>query len=183
MTSNYDAALSSGICIVVATIVSSQLIGQSTFDRLLRARSVDIQDGRDILYLKNIAVKNIINKDFLKLSENIRVSEAIEMFKKLKCSEAYYTNEEGILINKILLTDLLDLKDSGLIKDVKLQNSLIINSDENLITVMEKCKGFVGESIPVIDKHQRLLGIFSENDLFIYYSKAQEIRKTEETKA
>ena len=87
------------------------------------------------------------------------------------------------MINKILLTDLLDLKDSGLIKDVKLQKSLIINSDENLITVMEKCKGFVGESIPVIDKHQKLLGIFSENDLFIYYSKAQEIRKTEETKA
>ena len=183
LTSNYEAALSSGICIVVATIISSQLIGQSTFDRLLRARSIDIQDGRDILYLKNIAVKNIINKDFLKLSENIRVSDAIEMFKKLKCSEAYYTNEEGILINKILLTDLLDLKDSGLIKDVTLQKSLIINSDENLITVMEKCKGFVGESIPVIDKHQKLLGIFSENDLFIYYSKAQEIRKTEETKA
>ena len=183
LTSNYEAALSSGICIVVATIISSQLVGQSTFDRLLRARSIDIQDGRDILYLKNIAVNNIINKNFLKLSENMRVSDAIEMFKKLKCSEAYYTNEEGILINKILLTDLLDLKDSGLIKDVTLQKFLIINSDENLITVMEKCKGFVGESIPVIDKHQKLIGIFSENDLFIYYSKAQEIRKTEETKA
>ena len=183
LTSNYEAALSSGICIVVATIISSQLIGQSTFDRLLRARSIDIQDGRDILYLKNIAVNNIINKNFLKLSENMRVNDAIEMFKKLKCSEAYYTNEEGILINKILLTDLLDLKDSGLIKDVTLQKFLIIKSDENLITVMEKCKGFVGESIPVVDKHQKLLGIFSENDLFIYYSKAQEIRKTEETKA
>ena len=125
----------------------------------------------------------IINKDFLKLSGNIRVSDAIEMFKKLKCSEAYYTNEEGILINKILLTDLLDLKDSRLIKDVTLQKYLIINSDENLITVMDKCKDFVGESIPVIDKYQILLGIFSENDLFIYYSRAQEIRKTEETKS
>jgi CBS-domain-containing membrane protein len=48
---------------------------------------------------------------------------------------------------------------------------------------MEKCKDFVGESIPVIDENRRLLGIFSENDLFIYYSKAQEMRKTEETKA
>ena len=105
------------------------------------------------------------------------------MFKKCKCSEAYYTNAEGRLINKILLTDLLDLKESKLIKDVTLQKYLIINSDENLITVMEKCKDFVGESIPVTDKHQKLLGIFSENDLFIYYSKAQEIRKTEETRA
>lgn len=183
LTSNYEAALSSGICIVVATIVSSQLIGQSTFDRLLRARSIDIQDGRDILYLKNIMVKNIINKDFLKLYGNTSVRDAIEMFKKSKCSEAYYTNEKGILINKILLTDLLDLKVSRLIKSVVLKKSLIINSDENLIDVMEKCKDFVGESIPVTDKSQKLLGIFSENDLFIYYSRAQEIRKTEETKS
>lgn len=183
LTSNYEAALSSGICIVVATIVSSQLIGQSTFDRLLRARSIDIQDGRDILYLKNVMVKNIINKDFLKLCGNTSVRDAIEMFKKSKCSEAYYTNEKGILINKILLTDLLDLKVSRLIKSVVLKKSLIINSDENLIDVIEKCKDFVGESIPVTDKSQKLLGIFSENDLFIYYSRAQEIRKTEETKS
>ena len=183
LTSNYEAALSSGICIVVATIVSSQLIGQSTFDRLLRARSIDIQDGRDILYLKNIMVKNIINKDFLKLYGNTSVRDAIEMFKRCKCSEAYYTDEKGILINKILLTDLLDLKVSRLIKSVVLKKSLIINSDENLIDVMEKCKDFVGESIPVTDKSQKLLGIFSENDLFIYYSRAQEIRKTEETKS
>ena len=183
LTSNYEAALSSGICIVVATIVSSQLIGQSTFDRLLRARSIDIQDGRDILYLKNVMVKNIINKDFLKLYGNTSVRDAIEMFKKSKCSEAYYTNEKGILINKILLTDLLDLKVSRLIKSVVLKKSLIINSDENLIDVMEKCKDFVGESIPVTDKSQKLLGVFSENDLFIYYSRAQEIRKTEETKS
>ena len=183
LTSNYEAALSSGICIVVATIISSQLIGQSTFDRLLRARSIDIQDGRDILYLKNVMVKNIVKKDFLKLNENTRVGDAIEMFKKCKCSEAYYTNEEGILINKILLTDLLDLRVSRLIKSVVLKKSLIINSDENLIDVMEKCKDFVGESIPVTDKSQKLLGIFSENDLFIYYSRAQEIRKTEETKS
>jgi len=70
-----------------------------------------------------------------------------------------------------------------LIKSVVLKKSLIINSDENLIDVMEKCKDFVGESIPVTDKSQKLLGIFSENDLFIYYSRAQEIRKTEETKS
>ena len=128
-------------------------------------------------------VKNIINKDFLKLYGNTSVRDAIEMFKKSKCSEAYYTDEKGILINKILLTDLLDLKVSRLIKSVVLKKSLIINSDENLIDVMEKCKDFVGESIPVTDKSQKLLGIFSENDLFIYYSRAQEIRKTEETKS
>ena len=40
LTSNYQAALSAGVCIVVATIVSSQLIGQSTFDQLLNNRNI-----------------------------------------------------------------------------------------------------------------------------------------------
>ena len=67
LTSNYEAALSSGICIVVATIISSQLIGQSTFDQLLNARSIDIQDGRDILYLKNVKIMEIVNKNISNL--------------------------------------------------------------------------------------------------------------------
>ena len=66
LTSNYEAALSSGICIVVATIISSQLIGQSTFDRLLRAKSIDIQDGRDILYLKKYYGKKYYKQGFFK---------------------------------------------------------------------------------------------------------------------
>ena len=52
LTSNYQAALSAGVCIVVATIVSSQLIGQSTFDQLLNNRKIDITVGRDILFLQ-----------------------------------------------------------------------------------------------------------------------------------
>ena len=183
LTSNYEAALSSGICIVVATIISSQLIGQSTFDSLLKAKSIDIQDGRDILFLKNVMIKDIIKKDFLKLYKDTKTDDAITNFKKNKCSEAYYIDEQGILKNKILLTGILNSKSSSLIKDIKTQDYLVIEAEENLIDVMEKCKDFVGESIPVIDENRRLLGIFSENDLFIYYSKAQEMRKTEETKA
>ena len=66
---------------------------------------------------------------------------------------------------------------------MKSKKFLFIKSDENLIDVMEKCKDFIGESIPVIDENKKLLGIFSENDLFIYYSSAQKLRKTEETKS
>ena len=64
LTSNYQAALSAGVCIVVATIVSSQLIGQSTFDQLLNNRKIDITVGRDILFLQRKKIKEIVNKNF-----------------------------------------------------------------------------------------------------------------------
>ena len=56
---------------------------------------------------------------------------------------------------KIKLTDLLNLKDSELIKNVKSKKFLVIKSDENLIDVIEKCKDFIGESIPVIDNENK----------------------------
>ena len=49
LTSNYEAALSAGICIVIATIISSKFIGQSTFDRILTNKKINISIGRDFL--------------------------------------------------------------------------------------------------------------------------------------
>ena len=135
------------------------------------------------MYLKSIEVKKIINSNFLKFDGNTKIKDAIETFKKSDCSEAYYLSKNQELKEKIKLTDLLNLKDSELIKNVKSKKFLFIKSDENLIDVIEKCKDFIGESIPVIDENKKLLGIFSENDLFIYYSSAQKLRKTEETKS
>lgn len=182
LTSSYEAALSSGICIVVATIITSRLIGQSTFDQLLKVRSIDIQDGRDILYLKNIKIKEITNTNFLKFNDNFRIKDVIEEFKKKDCSEAYYVDKNNTLKSKIFLTQLLNLKKSSRLNDIKQKEFLTIESEENLIDVIEKCKNFIGESIPVI-KNKKIVGVFSENDLFIYYSAAQELRKKEETKS
>ena len=182
LTSSYEAALSSGICIVVATIITSRLIGQSTFDQLLKVRSIDIQDGRDILYLKNIKIKEITNTNFLKFNDNFRIKDVIEEFKKKDCSEAYYVDRNDTLKSKIFLTQLLNLKKSSRLDDIKQKEFLTIESEENLIDVIEKCKNFIGESIPVI-KNKKIVGVFSENDLFVYYSAAQELRKKEETKS
>ena len=39
---------------------------------------------------------------------------------------------------------------------------LKINHDEDLSKTIQKCKDFVGESIPVVDEKGRIIGIFSE---------------------
>ena len=183
LTSNYEAALSSGICIVVATIISSQLIGQSTFDQLLNARSIDIQDGRDILYLKNVKIMEIVNKKYLKFKGKVTVQEAIKEFTKNKFSEAYFVDNNNILKAKIVLTEIINQNKKKYLKDLNQAKFLIINSNENLIEVIEKCKNFIGESIPVVNDEGKLIGVFSENDLFVQYSNAQEQRKKEETRS
>ena len=183
LTSNYQAALSAGVCIVVATIVSSQLIGQSTFDQLLNNRKIDITVGRDILFLQRKKIKEIVDKNFLKLDGEIKVRQAIEEFKKMKCSEGYYIAKDNKLLGKISLPILLSYKMEEKIKDIKKSKFLKVYEEEDLSKVIEKCKDFVGESIPVIDKKGKIIGIFSENDLFISYLEAEEFRADIETKS
>ena len=183
LTSNYQAALSAGVCIVVATIVSSQLIGQSTFDQLLNNRNIDITVGRDILFLQRKKIKEIVDKDFLKIDGNITVKEAIEMFKTFECSEAYYVGLNDKLLGKLSLPKLLSYDDNLKIKDIKKTKFLKINDDEDLSETIQKCKDFVGESIPVVDNKGKIIGIFSENDLFVSYLEAEEFRADVETKS
>ena len=183
LTSNYQAALSAGICIVVATIVSSQLIGQSTFDQLLNNRKIDITVGRDILFLQRKKIKEIIEKDFLKFDDQIYVKEAIDKFIQKQCSEGYVVDSKNKLLGKISLPYLLTQRKDRKVKEIKKVKFLKIDSEEDLSATIEKCKEFVGESIPVIDEKGRIIGIFSENDLFISYLEAEAFRADIETKS
>ena len=183
LTSNYQAALSAGVCIVVATIVSSQLIGQSTFDQLLNNRKIDITVGRDILFLQRKTVKDIVDSNFLKFSGEMSVRDAVEKFKENECSEGYYVGEKNKLIGKITLPLILKYKISEKIKDIKKVEFLKIHSNEDLSKTIELCKDFVGESIPVVDEKGKIIGVFSESDLFVSYLEAEEFRANVETKS
>ena len=69
------------------------------------------------------------------------------------------------------------------ISKVKKVNFLKIRDDEDLSNTIEKCKDFVGESIPVVDGKGKIIGIFSESDLFVSYLEAEAFRADVETKS
>ena len=69
------------------------------------------------------------------------------------------------------------------LQSLKRSKFLKINSDEDLSSTIEKCKDFIGESIPVVNNKGRIIGIFSENDLFVSYLEAEAFRADVETKS
>ena len=90
------------------------------------------------------------------------------MFKTHECSEAYYVGLKNKLLG-LSLPKLLSYNDDLKIKDIKKTKFLKINDNEDLSKTIQKCKDFVGESIPVVDNKGKIIGIFSENDLFVSY--------------
>ena len=171
LTSNYQATLAAGISIVFASLVSSRVIGQSVFDKVLLNRNINLDLGDENLILKSIKIRSISRKKYCKFSENDTVEFAINNLATKKSSEGYLVDQYGKLLNKIELHKLIGLKKSTKLGLLKKNQYLKIHENENIFNALDICKKFVGESIPVIDENNLLRGIITEGDIFNVYIK------------
>ncbi len=105
----------------------------------------------------------------------------IKILSKAGNSEGYIINPKGKLIGKILLPNLILIKN----KEYPPENSLYsdylsLNEDKNILESIDLIKDFVGESVPVVDKDDNILGIITESDLFGELLTAEKFRNQEE---
>ena len=132
--------------------------------------------------MKNLEVKQVIDKKYVSFSGDETVDTALKIFCDAKCKEGYILNKNNKLLNKVSIVELLKLNKKLTINKIKFNNFIKINENQNILQTIEDCKEFVvGESIPVVDNKGKMMGIFSENDLFKCYSDAQRIRRDIET--
>ena len=98
-----------------------------------------------------------------------------------KNSEAYLTDSDNKILNKFELPFLLSQRNKkNIVKKISKINYLKLSSTDNILDSIEKCKTFVGESIPVIDNNEKLIGVVTEGDLFqIYLKVTKEEKKME----
>ena len=165
LTSDYQATLAAGVSIVFASLISSKLMGQSVFDKVLLNRDIDLEIGDENLILKNLKLTKIKHQDYCTLKENHNTNEAVKILSKSGYSEGYVLDNKQILINKISLPQLLNSKNNIKLKDLKIIKYLKLNSDENIYNAINLCKNFVGESIPIVSQENKILGVIGESDL------------------
>ena len=178
LTSDYQVALGAGISICFANLVSTKIYGHSAFDQILLNRNIDIQIGRDSLQLQSIKVGSIIRKDYIRLSVEHSANDMIKILSTSKSSEGYIINPKGVLIGKVLLPDLFLLSNKSDKLEKKLyENYLSINDNESILESIEKIIDFIGETVPVVDSENNLLGVITESDLFNQLLSAENKRK------
>ena len=66
------------------------------------------------------------------------------------------------------MNDLLRVGDQ-----IKPFHPLFIRETDTISNAIEKASNFVGESIPVLDRENKLLGVITEADLFSQYLEVQ----------
>ena len=65
-------------------------------------------------------------------------------------------------------------------KDLKLNEFLKLKTRSSVLQSIEKCKTFVGESIPVLRENKEIFGVVSEGDLLNIYLKVSKEEKEHE---
>ena len=67
-----------------------------------------------------------------------------------------------------------------ILKDLKFNEYLKLKTSSSVLRSIEKCKTFVGESIPVVGVNKEILGVVTEGDLLNIYLKVSKEEKDHE---
>lgn len=174
LTGSYQFAVAAMIAVIICSLLTHRLFGQSYFDRQLLDRGIDLRKGRESLALDNTRVGDHIGARYLAVPGNISGNQLMGRMAEGPFTEAYIIDEEDKLLGKVTVFDGANAGNGPIVNCLD-RNPLTFKESETLADVMHKVSRFVGESIPVLAADTgRLLGVVTEGDLFQAVLKVQD---------
>ena len=169
LTGSYEYAIAATFPIVICSFITSRTFGNSLFDKQLISRGVAITKGREQILLNEVLINDYVDKKYTKLDVKTSIDNAIKILIKANTTEGYIVLKDDKYIGKISLINLINKKKPSLINYIE-KKELVIDPSSNLMFVIKKLAGFVGESIPIVNKKTgKMNGIISENDVLKAY--------------
>ena len=169
LTGSYEYAIAATFPIVICSFITSRTFGNSLFDKQLISRGVAITKGREQILLNEVLINDYVDKKYTKLDVKTSIDNAIKILIKANTTEGYIVLKDDKYIGKISLINLINKKRPSLINYIE-KKELIIDPSSNLMFVIKKLAGFVGESIPIVNKKTgKMNGIISENNVLKAY--------------
>ena len=175
LTLSYEFTLITLLAVIVSQVISSNLFGNSFFDRQLLDRGIDLRFGRGKFRLSQARVVERAHNDFVSTPSNSTVATVISQLSQAGQTEAYCLSQEGNLEGKLSIIHLIDADTDQEVQEIMDRTPLRLKSDQNMLEAIEVASGFVGETIPVIEEPSgKIIGVVSESNLFSAYLDIQE---------
>ena len=169
LTGSYEYAIAATFPIVICSFITSRTFGNSLFDKQLISRGVAITNGREQILLNEVLINDYVDKKYTKLDVKTSIDNAIKILIKANTTEGYIVLKDDKYIGKISLINLINKKRPNLINYIE-KKELVLDPSSNLMFVIKKLAGFVGESIPIVNKKTgKMNGIISENNVLKAY--------------
>ena len=175
LTLSYEFTLITLLAVIVSQVISSNLFGNSFFDRQLLDRGIDLKFGRGKFSLSQARVLERAHNDFVSTPTNSTVAAVLKLLSEAGQTEAYCLSHDGNLEGKLSIIHLMGADKDQAVREIMDRRPLRLKADQNMLEAIEVASGFVGETIPVIEEPGgKMIGVVSESDLFSAYLDIQE---------
>ena len=175
LTLSYEFTLITLLAVIVSQVISSNLFGNSFFDRQLLDRGIDLKFGRGKFSLSQARVVERAQYDFVSTPTHSTVAAVLKLLSEAGQTEAYCLSHDGNLEGKLSIIHLMGADKDQAVREIMDRRPLRLKADQNMLEAIEVASGFVGETIPVIEEPGgKMIGVVSESDLFSAYLDIQE---------
>ncbi|MCP4146409.1 MAG: CBS domain-containing protein [bacterium] len=179
MSGDYKIILPLMIATIISLVVTRKQKG-SIYTLKLKAKGINIHEGKEINILKSMKVKDVMRSSIEILSPQTSMKDMVEKFINSPHNYFYIVDESGTIIEKISQVELSaiapeyeNIKDFVVADDIATDNLLTVTEDDDLDFVMKEFgKENIGE-IPVISSTDptKILGTVWRLDVITAYNK------------
>ena len=181
LTGSYNYAIASILPIALSNLITYLIFGSSFFDAQLKLRKIPMGSGREHILLSQTSIEKYIDKNYLFLNKEISIENALKKFSQNNVTEAYFYDTNKIFLGKLKLVKIIGKKNDKAIKYIE-KKFIKLDPSNNIFECIKILSNFVGESIPVIEKNNKFVGIISENDILKAYDQiSHQIRNIEKS--
>lgn len=129
----------------------------------------------DTSLLRQLNINKILEKELLTIEPEASLGDLVQVFIKSKRNVFPVVDRERKYHGIILLNDIRQLMfdfdeyDKVVVKDIMTVSPAIVNIDDRMEQVMNKFEKTRAWNLPVVDRHNRYLGMLSQSSIFASY--------------
>jgi CIC family chloride channel protein len=182
MTNNYKIILPLMLTIIISTTVAKSILGGSLYTLKFKreGKEIDIY-GRKVSILKNILVKEMIERNNDLIYEHMNFHQILDTIKNAKYNSILVKNKNNELVGEITFQDIRDgalseetkhIANFLIAKDIMTKNYISIYESDDCDIALKKLESGDYDFLPVLGKKDdRLLGVISRQALVNRYQK------------
>ena len=178
MTGNFALAIAVMMAVVIASVLTQIVLGESLFTWQLAHRGVNLRAGRDMGLLQQIRVRDVMKDDYVAVAPTASFWQVVHALHGARFGEVFLVDDDGRLVGIITLLDVVlddGIDASGLTAaDLARDDPPVLAADDALDVAMELMDQAGESHIAVIDGagDRRLAGFVHEHDVMLAYHRA-----------
>jgi chloride channel protein, CIC family len=180
LTGSYDLTIAVMTSVAFANLVAHRIFGRSLFDAQLRARGIDLSQGRDRAILATRWVRDYLSQDFVAMRPDQDVAAMLATCTAGHRSEVLLTDPDGSYRGRVRLREVLGEPDARKLLSFVGPGQLVFEETTTLWQAMAMLRSFVGEAVPLVSPDGRLAGVIPESAVIEgYFESTQDLRREE----